>query len=289
MRTFALLLMNLLFILSSSWAQPLVQDGNQWNIAIYPTFSPNTSTYALRIDGDTIIDDQTYKLVYRSSDLLSWHLINQYLREDQEGKVYLKTIAQPEMVLYDFSLVEGEQFLVNGNCTLAVVEVSDITLNNGSVRKRLKQERAGNPDWGFDYWIEGIGSVRGLLTHFDALCMTDYNEGLLCHYQNAELVFPENPTACYITSISTINAESPLRLYPNPVGESLMIEVENDRQQLQKVSLYDAMGRMVLQKEITHLPVQIPVHHLPAGTFYARIDTEDGIYFDRFIKLAGNQ
>ncbi len=289
MRTFALLLINLFVISSSSWAQSLVQDGNQWNIAIYPTFSPNTSSYALRIDGDTIIDDQGYKLICRSSDLLSWQVTNQYLREDQEGKVYLKTIEQPEVVLYDFSLVEGEQFMVNDNCTLEVVEVSDITLNNGSVRKRLKLERAGNPNWGFDYWIEGIGSVRGLLTHFDALCITDYNEGLLCHYQNAELVFPENPTACFITSTNTILSESRLRLYPNPVGESLFINAENGGGRPHEVWLYDTTGRVVLQEWVTRFPARISVHHLPAGTFYVRVEVEDGIYLCRFVKLAENQ
>ncbi len=214
---------------SSIQAQELVKDGNQWNIATLPTFEPNTSTYSYLIEGDTIFDDLTYKKVYSTTDSLgnNWVLSNNYLRENQHQKVYLKQNDGEEILLYDFSLNLGDTFQINQiPCQLKVVEIDTIKLNNEELRKRMRLELLDFPEWGSTYWIEGIGSLQGVFNYY-YFCTTDYSDKLLCHYLDGTLLYPENPPSCFITSATSINKLDQLKLYPNPTSNIIYIEAND--------------------------------------------------------------
>jgi hypothetical protein len=90
-------------------AQQITDDENQWNIAIYG-FTPNISSYSLRIGSDTLIGNTMYKEVQSKNDTTSnnWMTVN-YIREDSLKRVYLGTGVN-EKLHYDFSLLIGDTF-----------------------------------------------------------------------------------------------------------------------------------------------------------------------------------
>ncbi len=265
-------------------AQLLVREGNQWNIAIYPTFSPNTSSYSLRIGEDTLVNNQLYYKVYYSSDSLnsSWTFRNDLLRQDSSKRVYHKRRDADEFLLYDFSLQVNDTIQLDEYCTLRVLEVDSIELNNGELRKRLKLTKADDPHWGEQYWINGIGSEFGMLSHF-GYCYTDYSNGLLCFYQNGEILYPENPPSCFITGVGNLEELTSVNVFPNPFSSYLIIE--DEEKGMEQYLIYNNLGQYMQGGGINNSFLRIELEGLPRGLFYLILmDRERRKYSTRLVK-----
>lgn len=264
-------------------AQNLVEIDNQWNIAVYPTFSPITLSYSLKIGEDTTINNILYNKVYYSNDSLNtnWQFSNDYLRQDSTKKVYHKEGDGNERLLYDFSLALNDTFFIEGICTLVVTEIDSIALNNGEMRKRLKLEPADIPNWGSEYWIDGIGSNFGLLSHF-GFCFFDYPDGFLCFYSNAQLQYPATPPSCFITPVEELDRKN-IKIFPNPVHDILTIEDEEIN--LTRVILYDISGKIVKSNELRKTKNTINLSDLKNGFYLLILAGKDGyLYSKKLIK-----
>lgn len=264
-------------------AQKLVEIDNQWNIATYPTFSPNTVSYSIRIGEDTVINNTTYSKVFETRDSLSenWYLTSSYLRQDSAKRVFIVQFDGDEVLLYDFSLEINDTFLAEGFCTMIVNDIDSVILNNGEVRKRLKLSIMDFPDWGEEYWIDGIGSNYGLLSHFE-FCATDYAEGLLCFYSNSELLYPDSPFSCFITPTKEAEPGN-LKVYPNPVQDILFIE--KNESTFKEYIIYDITGKVILNGTIENINEGINLSNIQRG-FYVLLlrNNQGGLYSQKLIK-----
>ena len=265
------------------YAQNLVEIDNQWNIAVYPTFSPNTTSYSIRIGEDTTLNNIVYNKVYYSSDSLntSWQFYNSYLREDLTKKVFLKEGSSEDILIYDFSLEVNDTFLVEDVCTLIVHEVDSVMLNNGEVRKRLKLGIKEIPDWGEEYWIDGIGSNFGLISHF-GFCYSDYSDALLCFYSNSELLYPETPPSCFITPVREIKPSN-FKVSPNPFFD--VLNVESEEFDIEYYIIYDITGRIINEGMFGNLNYRINLQQIKTG-FYILVlrDMQGKLYSQKLIK-----
>ncbi len=263
-------------------AQGLVTTDNQWNIAVYPTFSPNTSTYSLRIGEDTTVNNIVYQKVYHSNDdqLADWTFNNSLLREDAaEKKVYVKDGNGSEHLLYDFSLEVNDTFHIEGSCTLIVNEIDSVSLNNSVVRKRMKLEIKDSPINEEQYWIEGIGSEFGLLSHF-LFCGTDYADGLLCFYSNSELLYPSAPSSCFITPTKNL-IRSNVKISPNPVLSSLSID--DPESILEQYSIYNTTGQLMKRGNLIRSKNNIDLSSLLPGFYIITFEDDTGNYYSQKI------
>lgn len=282
---------NLLFIMIlalisfHSEAQSLVKINNKWNIATYPTFSPNTSTVSLRIGEDTILNDISYNKIYISRDSLNtnWVKGNTYIREDSTKRVFARESISDEILdevlLYDFSLQVNDTFPVYDGCALTVYEVDSLMLNNGELRKRLKVGVKDQPGLGVEYWIEGIGSNRGLLRPY---CYYDINTALLCFYSDSELLYPESPPFCYITDVKEIEKTN-IQIFPNPVEEFL--NIENEDLILESFMVYDITGKLIKEGSLSGMNNQIHFDRVQSGFYILLLrDKEGDLYSQKLIK-----
>lgn len=142
------LLLPMVFCLISTFsgAQSILEEGNRWNFVEHNSFSP-TSSFSLRLEGDTIIDNLRYKKIMRSRDALQleWLDMDRYLREDDK-KVYLKKGNSDEQILYNFGLEVGDTLMVDEHCSVVVTEVDTIAFGSSDARRRLTV--AGLNGWG---------------------------------------------------------------------------------------------------------------------------------------------
>lgn len=144
-----------------------------------------------------------------------------------------------------------------------MTKVDSVTLNNNEVRKRLQLEMQDNPNWGKQYWIDGIGSNLGMLSHF-YYCFVDYNEGFLCFYNDSELLYPQTPPSCFITSDQEIE-QNKIEIYPNPVSDNLSIICQGGK--LTRFILTDLIGRTVHKGKLKEDENWIQVGHLQNGYY----------------------
>ena len=86
-----------------------------------------------------------------------------------------------------------------------------------------------------------------------------------------------------ISSISSTEL-LPLRLYPNPVHDFLLLEGAEERlrdSQLE-VKIYDMQGRMLLDRTtVLRSSVEIPVYFLSTGLYILQVSAKDGRHFVR--------
>ena len=259
-----------LFIFSFSIqanSQNLIEEGNKWNIVIYPTFSPNTESYSIKIGDELFINDTSYNKVLISNDSLNseWYSNHQYIRQSSDAnQVYLKSSDNPEILLYNFNLQIGDEFVIDDQCTLKVIEIDTIKLSDQIPRKRIKLNFKDNPTWGEQIWIKGIGSEFGMISHF-MFCSFDYSEKLLCFYSNEELLYPENPSTCFITYINDVKNENSITIKPNPSSYLLDIEIKNFK--LDQVKIYNLLGQIIGSTEIKDQSIQIDATKFPKGYY----------------------
>ncbi len=69
---------------------------------------------------------------------------------------------------------------------------------------------------------------------------------------------------------------SDLVVFPNPAGEYITIE-QPARVEVRHLELVNSMGQTVLRQEVKERVVQLQVQHLPAGIYYLRIQSSDGL------------
>lgn len=260
-------------------AQNITDEGNQWNVAVFG-FTPNTTSYSLRIGSDTIINNEVYKIVERRNDTIStaWSTAA-FIREDSSQKVYLWN-GTNDVLHYDFSLEVGDTFTIESQCQLVVDEIDSVMINNGNFKKRISLAPVTTGGaFEYSYWIEDIGSPLGLLVdHSWAHCATDYGDDLLCFSNNNEVLYPNTFGNCWIetTSITELKPESQTKIFPNPFDNQITIS-NLELAEIKRISIYSAVGTLV-----SHIHVTQDILDIDTSNF------ERGVYLVQFISKSGN-
>ena len=143
----------------------IAEDGKEW-LVYYQVVSPQAPliSITMKIDGDTIINGNTYKKLYTYETDEYGNVTQSVSYCHQEGDVFYKNGKR----MFDFGLQEGDIFGITSNEILVVTQVSDTTLSDGISRKCLTMaqryretgsvESTVGPE--VDKWIEGIGSLK---------------------------------------------------------------------------------------------------------------------------------
>ncbi len=275
-----LFLLPFLFCTLSVFAQSLIGENKQWFIGeIFITQPPKTSI--VRMEGDTIIDNRVYKKLFGTRDTVNqeWSPFQVFIREDSIKKIWLRSPDNEETLLYDFNLMVGDSFLIdNGGgwtCSIPVIEVDSVTLNNGERRKRIIFSYQAFGDMEDEvYWVEGIGSQFGLLYHTDAYCQNpDFGQWLRCYFEDGQRQFGQVPDGeCFyefITNTDDLDTQTSFSIYPNPASEQLTITLPGS--QRRNWELLNYHGQRIRQGEVNNTGDQISVVALPSGIYFLKI------------------
>jgi len=82
-----------------------------------------------------------------------------------------------------------------------------------------------------------------------------------------------------INAVDAIDLSDEIQLFPNPVSNSLTIKTEID---IQKIRLVDLAGRVL--RDYTN-EYRLDLAWLPAGIYFVEIETEEGIWTKKIVKL----
>ena len=177
--------------------KPLLKEGRTWNHTIANIYRQYSKS--LTIQGDTLIDGNTWKKVYSGSQY------EKALREDGL-KVYELEKDKPagsQQLLFDFGLQVGErQYFTLYEDDVRYLEVTGIDHINSEGRDyrilQLRQVIKHNDETVYtdnSYWIEGIGGECGILKPCQWVDVTGYTCQLESCYDNGNRIF--NITSLY--------------------------------------------------------------------------------------------
>ena len=241
-------------------------------------------------------------------------LVYEYPDYDHYNPLFIATDTT-ELLLYDFSINVGDTVSIYVNegdifkVKMKRVEYIDLgedpyyyinadslqILENGDYRRRILM--CMDESYMYCYpmnsaaWIEGIGSIYGLVRHFLTKISTALDVGwvLLCCANEDELLWstPWNTNDnCYkrITDINENRRNMELIIYPNPATD--FIRIKN----MEIIDLYDCWieifdvyGKSILKQKYED---KIDVSALKAGYYILKATTSNAtIITNRFVKF----
>ena len=184
----------LLFLLSACFGslvaeeayRPMLKEGKQWFCYLGNSF--REYSYNFYIKGDTIVDgEKCFKMYVDFRDMLTGELISTssgaYLEKDR--RVYHVTNDRREL-LCDFNLKVGDK-KPGGN--QQVVSIDYIYVQGAWYRRfHLREPGEFEGDVEEGYWVEGVGSSRGLLDT-SSWAVTGSTQKLITCYEDGKCIF----------------------------------------------------------------------------------------------------
>lgn len=237
--------------------------------------------YSIKMTGDTLLQNQLYHKLFIPyvestiyGDCFGSGFSASYqgaVREDTtERKVYFVQPGQAdEELLYDFTMQVNDTlqgYIASSDIyNPDIVQEIDSVLVGNSYRKRW----VINPCYGI-YLIEGVGCTYGLITGTIPCVLDLWDYQITCFSQNAEVLYPENVTACeLITGVEYHEPENQFTLFPNPARTSLSIQ---STEKITALKIIDITGReiQVVTLSLVEGQTTVDISHLQQG-FYVFI------------------
>jgi hypothetical protein len=253
-------------------------------------FGGNTVTFTYAINGDTLINQINYKVLYRSDEEypVNWTK-HGYIREDEDHKVYyipyhsaIANLDDPKMV-YNFSADIGDTLLITSfaynypNELEVIISDIDTVLVNDNYRKRIFYQCEYFPD---NFWIEGIGSNNGLIEPgFYCYIICPIIE-LLCVKEGETVIYKNQYAAeCYVVGENEKPASEDLFvLYPNPTKSKLFVIPPQHFYENLTFILSNLQNVTVLEKKIINFNIsEINIDGFKPGIYLYLIINRQGL------------
>lgn len=285
------------FITSS---QSLLTEDMLWSTAIGPGGNCGNFfcwSYYTKIEGDTSINEIQYKKVKTSNDSFMDKWTNKgFIREEKQQYIFRKINSETECLLYDFGCSVGDTLNLNCSCldnSLFKVDSIKYLPVLGEERKHiyltyLINDSIKGPT---EYWIEGIGSITGILNgggHGN--CMTGGGEMLLCCLKNkVEIFHATDYDNCFLGQkivnsalVSHVN-DRILKTGPNPATDRIIISNPGNIK-IRKIEIIDLSGRVVqnwaglgLRENVLQLKNILP------GIYLVKMETDFGVKTEKLV------
>lgn len=285
----------LIFILQLSIVKgqqyfPFPDSGAIWNCAHFNYSQQDTIYSQYGIIGDTMFDLKQYHKLYLLNDTLL-NLPNATyvgaLREESRKIFFRYNDCQYEILLYDFTKQVGDSIhslfsefeILSCDSTTSyngIIAGIDSTLINGTYRKVYHID-----PW-YPDWIEGIGSLAGLLNPIPPQITGFDTWNLVCFKKDEEVLYlnPDYNT-CFplIVGIreNNITSNSAIKIYPNPVRDISTLEITGN--EFKYLTFYNNSGQMLNRFEISNRKtIQLNKGDFNSGLIFYKIETTGGQY-----------
>jgi hypothetical protein len=274
---------NILFLglmLSSTFGfsyQPLIGNSEQtWLVDIYGLILLHT----IETLGPTEVHgNYTYTSIMQApaSDPSQSYQVG-LIREDIENQKIYMYVNDQEYLLYDFDVQINDVIQV-----FSVGQLSPITITNietVEINGISREKISFSDDWYNGYYIEGIGSDRGI-RDYNTAGIADYSPQLTCYYENNALVFdnPNDASTCGLTlSVDEKELLSSFAIFPNPSSDVLFIATDGLLSgQVFSLQIIDMIGNVALaQQFMAFNKNQIDLSNLSAGSYIIRLSDKNG-------------
>ena len=245
------------------------------------------SHHKYRMILDSIVSDTEYYKM--ENDYYGVKSSNAYRFKFIKGKVlyHYKGSNRREMLLYDFSLKEGDTTRVGGFTSMifpnSLLTVDSIRLVQfgGKIRKGMYVHVA-NMNWPF-LWIENIGSIENGVLYTNRVQMETYNELVnVCHadslwYWKNHEVIKSGASTCnpvfYGSSIQSSDFHG-YKMFPNPFNNEVHF-LDWDGHVVD-LKIYDVNGQIVFD-EVVDTDMGLDLSKLAKG-FYC-VKMSNGLKF----------
>lgn len=273
--------------LKSQNYHPFPQENAIWHSIGSNLFYDGMYSQQYILQGDTIINDETWSKIYFNNIYFETRNNLIYLaaiRENEYKQILVKIPGIPEFILYDFSLEIGDtiwyehsafgivgsnnpisfEMGYNHNHYKVVVEKDSVLLENEQFRNRIIlnsfSEHNGYLNTHEDnHWVEGFGCIRwsGL---FHPIVIGRAVNGdhiaFVCFKQDDEVLYLNNPYCddCLCETFTSLDhfdvTDQILTVYPNPGKGYITININLDFTANASLLITDLSGKKLFEKQV---------------------------------------
>lgn len=190
---------------------------------------------------------------------------------DEQGNVI------SDLQVYTFEMPDNDIVLTANFVYIGTYELTiEIAPNDGGsttgtgayvAGTMVEIEAVPNTDYAFDNWTDEQGTIISNLSVYT-------------------IEMPGNDLLITANFVSTVglesNNESAFKVYPNPADQQLNLELKDNTGVFR---LFDAGGRLVMQKEIAQKSEQVDISSLKNGIYKAVISTSSDSYFQQIMVI----
>jgi hypothetical protein len=272
---------------------PLLKNNGIWHVYHWFEIGWNETQ---RITGDTVINNQTYKILSSDSSWGGGTIPYRILREDTTTKKVYQYLNSVEFLLYDFSLPIGGIFnysnpqipswttqlrldSITGTIDpLFFNQTTDWTTINPL---RVYYFTDSNPGTTYQIiWVEGLGSLSGLLLPANSWGGGALGETLLCHNSTTDTIdyhfvfwWETGPCLGPLMGLNNTERISAVSVYPDPItSNEVIIKGEN----IVLVQFFNSMAENILNYAVAGTQSFINISNLPKGIYFLRIQFKNG-------------
>lgn len=305
--------------LKSQSYHPFPTENAVWHAIGINYFNDGKVSQQYILQGDTIIDNETWGKVYFKNTSFETRGTLNYLaaiRENENKQVLAKIHMLAEIILYDFSLEIGDTIwydhaligIVGSDNPLGfydgpnhvhykvVVDKDSVLLENGQYRNRITlncfSEKNGNlHQYEDNQWIEGFGCTMwsGL---FHPLVIDRYLNGdeikFVCFKKNDEVLYLDNPYCddCLCETFTSITAfddtDKIFTVFPNPTKGTVKINASSYR--VLSLTILDLAGRVIYRKDENFDFLEIDISDFESGIYNISVLTDKYLIARKIVK-----
>jgi hypothetical protein len=237
----------------------------------------NYSTYYIKFEGDTVIDEYEYKRIWRCDEesQQDWNFYG-FIRENENNQVFLRPPNYIEGLIYDFNVglgdsVEAVNLYLNSDTLHFMVSAVDSVFLHDKYRKRIHlHEYINNKQ---EVWIEGVGSLFGILNS----CNDSYGSVCggyesLCYEESGDLIYqhPNYLTCYYEMTVGTDNREmGSINIYPNPASGYVTFDFPD--QEKAEIEIIDLNGKKIIKKFAYRGKNILYLHEVESGVYFINV------------------
>ena len=203
----------------------------------------------------------------------------------QEGNQVYEVENGQRYLLYDFGKEVGEWWYApKYEDTITVINISYITLNDGSVRK-LMETQPSNWDWYFYNIIEGVGMDYTLFPYY-------YEDGapcvqgpLRCYSENGFPIISWGDTECDYEILGVNDVKEEMSVQMNTLVETVLhIDFVETASLLKQVRITNVSGRIIYNQKTINKSLDISFSNKPAGVYLVHIVMDSKVFNDKIVK-----
>jgi hypothetical protein len=241
-------------------------------------------TYVM-LNSDTVINGKLFHNLYRPNTYWPYDNVNiGCIREDSLKRVFIFDYTlQTEFLLYDFSKSIGETIIFMPAYRYSQLVITDIdtVLINNSYRRRFYTSAGFSQ--GYEVWVEGIVSYRGLLSQMTDLvtCMCWWE--LNCMKEH-DTMYCLPQTLVSVTDNSDIQKYK-VDIYPNPASSTIEISFD-ESYELINIQFFNLQGKLIAHDEYSNCKnIHFNRSNLENGLYFLKIIMDKSMYYTEKIIL----
>ncbi len=280
---------------------PLPEENAWWTVLEFDYLNWQYNDVIYTVDGDTVINNLNYKIVYRLDDYPTiydtistlhcfmrqsveekkiWFIRN-YLDETQEKLGYDLSAKLGDTVslpAFHFSNFDDSLFY------LYSVDSVDMSFHGelNEFRKRYVFVPIINQGSGLlILYIEGIINIWSTFPNLDTLMGYDafHQSTTECMQVDGTYYFGSKPYEenCGFLAVASDNLDfkKELKVFPNPAFDLLTVELPDGFKQAELLTIYNTLGEIVMQKNISSSgnSFALDVSNLNTGLYFLKINS----------------